>query len=111
MKQHPRALILLGVIVSWLPYLAVRVYWQYLFDSVPNAAHGEFSGPADYFLYRLLLGATVSTVVLLISFAFWRDTTPRSNEHNAQRALPPTRPSRTGCNSRIWWAGSLNLGF
>jgi len=83
MKQHPRIVILLGVVLSWLPYLALMLYWQYLLATVPDAVHGEFSGPANYFLPRLLLGAIVLTVVLVAAFAVWRRTTSRSNERNA----------------------------
>ena len=76
-------LILLGVILSWLPYLALRLYWQYLITTVPGAAHGEVSGPANYFLPRLLFAAILLTLVLVAAFfSIWRYTPPNSNERS-----------------------------
>ncbi len=69
MKRPPRMLMLLGVVFSWLPYLALKLYWEYLLATDPGVAHGEFSGPASYFLPRLLLGAMILTLVLLAASA------------------------------------------
>jgi hypothetical protein len=84
MKQPPRKLIIFGVVLSWLPYLVLRIYWQHLISTVPDAAHGEFSGPATYFLPRLLVAAILLTAGLVAALFFiHRRTTPNSNERNA----------------------------
>ena len=32
------------IVASWLPYVALRIYLEYLTRTVPGASHGEFSG-------------------------------------------------------------------
>ena len=77
-------LILSGVVFAWLPYLALQLYWQHLIATVPDAAHGEFSGPALYFLPRLLIAAIFVSVVLAVTFFLTHPrSTPTPNDRNA----------------------------
>jgi hypothetical protein len=57
------------IVASWLPYVALRIYWEYLTRAVPGASHGEFSGPALYFLPRLLIFAAVVTGLAIAGWA------------------------------------------
>ena len=61
-------LLVSGVVLSWVPYLALRLYWQHLIITVPDAANGEFSGAAQYFLPKLLLAAVFLSLVLAAAF-------------------------------------------
>jgi hypothetical protein len=54
------------VVASWLPYAALRMYWEYLLLTVPGASHNEFSGPALYFLPRLAIFAGLVTVGVMV---------------------------------------------
>ncbi len=84
MKPRFPLLLIWGVVLAWLPYLALRLYWQYLITTVPDAANGELSGPVGYFLPRLLVAAVVLSVALTAGFRFALPrTTPNSNDRNA----------------------------
>jgi hypothetical protein len=70
------------VAACWLPYLAVRLYWEYLLRTVPRASHGEISGPIQYFLPRLLSFAVAGTVIgliLAVLAALWRNRVDSTN--------------------------------
>jgi hypothetical protein len=70
------------VAAFWLPYLAVRLYWEYLLRTVPGASHGEISGPILYFLPRLVSFALAGTVIGLIFAVFaalWRNRVDSTN--------------------------------
>ena len=69
---------------AWLPYLALQLYWSYLIATVPDAAHGELSGPAHYFLPRLLIAALILSVVFAATFFYGQSChTPKPNDRNA----------------------------
>jgi hypothetical protein len=68
MKPRLPMLLFAGVAFAWLPYLVLRFYWQHLLVAVPDAAHGEFSGPALYFLPRLLIAAILVSIGLAVAF-------------------------------------------
>ena len=72
-------LILSGVVLAWLPYLGLQLYWQHLIATVPDAAHGELSGPVQFFLPALLIAAILLSVVLVVGFHFTR---PRSTPNS-----------------------------
>ncbi len=61
-------LILSGVVLTWLPYLGLQLYWQHLIATVPDAAHGELSGPMQFFLPALFIAAILLSVVLVAGF-------------------------------------------
>ena len=84
MKPRLPMLILSGAVLAWLPYLALQMYWQHLIATDPDAAHGEFSGPAHYFLPRLLIAAVFVSVVLAAAFLSTHlRSTPTPNDRNA----------------------------
>jgi hypothetical protein len=67
---HRLSRLLLYVIpLIWIPYVALRLYWQHLLRTVPGADHGEASGPIEYFLARLLVLALVASGALLVVLA------------------------------------------
>lgn len=74
MKPRLPKLILWGVL-AWLPYFALRLYWQRLIATAPDSAHGELSGPVQFFLPALLVAAILFSIVLVAGFYFKR---PRS---------------------------------
>ena len=77
-------LLLSGLVLAWLPYLALQLYWQHLITTVPDAAHGEFSGLALYFLPRLLIAAILVSVVIAAMFLSTHlRSTPTPNDRNA----------------------------
>ena len=85
MKVRVPLLFVSGLILSWLPYLALRLYWQYLVITVPDALHGEFSGPAFYFLPRLLTAAISLSLLLVSAWFFVRSNTTRNpDDRSAQ---------------------------
>lgn len=84
MKPRLPMLILSGAVLAWLPYLALQLYWRHLLSTVPDAAHGEFSGPALYFLPRLLIAAILISLILAAAFLSTQlRSTPTPNDRNA----------------------------
>jgi hypothetical protein len=67
--RFSRTATLAVIVASWLPYSALRIYWEFLIGTVPGASHGEFSGPAHYFLPRLLISAALVTVIAIVCWA------------------------------------------
>jgi hypothetical protein len=53
------------IVASWFPYVALRVYWEFLLRTVPGSSHGEISGPVLYFLPRLLIFAVIATSIIV----------------------------------------------
>jgi hypothetical protein len=68
-------------VASWLPYVALRFYWEYLTRNVPGATHGEFSGPILYFLPRLL---SFAVLVTGLAIAFWAIATRCGQRRSAR---------------------------
>jgi hypothetical protein len=57
------------LLLIWSPFAVLRIYWLVLVAKVPEASHGEVSGPVLYFLPRLLLIAAVLSVAIVGWFA------------------------------------------
>lgn len=56
---------LVGIGISWLPYVTLRLYWQHHIAGVPGAARGELSGPTSFFLPLLLAAAILYSLFFL----------------------------------------------
>ena len=57
---------LVVMVASWLPYIALRLYWENLLRTVPRAATGEVSEPIQFSLLCLLVFAVAVTVAAVI---------------------------------------------